>query len=197
MTVLALAVAGFFLGSLPFSAWLLRWFRRIDVRTIGDGNPGAVNAWSAGGWRIGLPVLVLDVAKAAAAPAVARAVFGLRSWALLPVAIAPLIGHVYSPWLRFRGGKGIAATFGVWSVLTYWLVPTSLGLSLALLMQIQSVSAWTVVFSSLAALVVLAAIRPEPPLMVMLLINIALLVWTHRSGLRARPRFHALRRRTR
>jgi glycerol-3-phosphate acyltransferase PlsY len=196
VTSLACALAGFVLGSLPFSAWLLRWFRGADVREVGDGNPGAVNAWRAGGWKIGVLVLVLDVLKASAAPAVGRFALGLRDWALLPVALAPVFGHVFSPWLRFRGGKGIASTFGVWTVLTYWLVPTSLGLGLALIMQIQSASSWTVVFAAAGAFVVLAAVRPEPPLLVALLVNSAVLIWTHRKGLRTAPRFHAPGRRS-
>jgi glycerol-3-phosphate acyltransferase PlsY len=197
MTTLLCTLAGFLLGSLPFSAWILRRFRRIDIRKVGDGNPGAVNAWSAGGWRIGVTVLVLDVAKAAAAPTVARSVFGLEGWPLVPVALAPVFGHVFSPWLRFRGGKGIASTFGVWSALTYWLVPTSLGLGLGLIMQVQSTASWTVVFSSALALVVLVVVRPEPPLLVAFFANVALLVWTHRKELHGRPRFHVPRRRAR
>ena len=191
MTIALCIVAGYFLGSLPFSVWFVRWFRRTDVRAVGDGNPGAVNAWGAAGWKIGFAVLVLDVLKAAAAPAIARSVFALHGWPLLPIALSPVLGHAYSPWLRFRGGKGIASTFGVWSALTYWLVPTSLGLGLVVVMQFQSVAAWTVVFASVGTVVVLGVMRPEPPLLATFLANVALLVWTQRKDLRLPPRFHA------
>jgi glycerol-3-phosphate acyltransferase PlsY len=189
MTIAACALFGYLLGSFPFSAWLVRWFSRSDVRAVGDGNPGAANAWRAGGWRIGFPVLFLDVAKGAAAPAIARAVLDLHGWALLPIALSPVLGHVTSPWLRWRGGKGIACTFGVWSALTYWAVPTEFGLLLALIMLVQSVTAWTVVFALGGTLVVLVTLRSEPYLIVTFLVNAGLLVWTHREGLHLRPRF--------
>mgnify|MGYP001765916589 CR=1 FL=1 len=191
MTAFLCCLAGFVLGSLPFSVWLVRWFRHADVRRVGDGNPGAVNAWSAGGWRIGVSALLLDVAKGAAAPAAARLALGVEGWALVPVALAPLVGHAFSPWLGFRGGKGIASTFGVWTALTAWLVPTTLGVALLAFLAVQSASAWTVLFAAVVAFAVLAAVRPDAPLLAALAANIALLAWTHRRELRSPPRFHA------
>jgi glycerol-3-phosphate acyltransferase PlsY len=191
LTAVLCVALGFALGSLPFAVWLTRWLRRRDVRAVGDGNPGAANAWTLGGWRLGLAVLLLDVAKAAAGPAVGLFVFDVSGWALVPVALAPVLGHVFSPWLRFRGGKGIASTFGVWAVLTAWLVPSSLGLALVLWMQVQSTRAWTVVLGCLVAAAALAAVRPEPPLLVAFAANAALLAWTHRHDLKKPPAFHA------
>ena len=191
LTAAALVLLGYALGSLPFSVWLVRWSRHADVRAFGDGNPGAANAWGLAGWRLGVVILVLDVLKAAAAPALAVYVFGVPAWGLVAVALAPIVGHITSPWLGFRGGKGIASTFGVWAVLTLWLVPTTFGLSLALLLCVQSERAWTVILAWLAGLVVLAAVRPEPALLAASVANGLLLAWTHRSGLRRVPRFHA------
>ena len=189
MTVAACALLGYLLGSLPFSLWLVGSFSGSDVRAVGDGNPGAANAWRAGGWRIGFPTLLLDVLKGAAAPAVARGVFGLHGWTLLPIALSPVLGHVASPWMRWRGGRGIACTFGVWSALTYWVVTTGFGLLLALIALVQSVSAWTVVFALGGTLLVLVGLRSEPYLIVTFLVNAGLLVWTHRKALLARPQF--------
>ena len=197
MTIAACTLLGYLLGSLPCSLWLARWLSRSDLRLVGDGNPGAANAWKAGGWRIGIPALFLDVAKGAAAPAVARTVFDLHSWALFPIALSPVLGHVASPWLRWHGGKGIASTFGVWSALTYWVVPTGFGLLLALLLLIQSVAAWTLIFALLGTLALLVALRSEPYLIAIFLVNALLLVWTHRKELRVRPRLGLYSRRER
>ncbi|MBM4467527.1 MAG: hypothetical protein FJ014_18565, partial [Chloroflexi bacterium] len=60
MKVVFWAVLGFVLGSMPFSFWLGRLFAQADIRHYGDGNPGAANAWRAGGWRLGLPASLLD-----------------------------------------------------------------------------------------------------------------------------------------
>ena len=111
------------------------------------------------------------------------------SWALIPVVLAPVLGHAASPWLRFRGGKGIASTFGVWSALTYWVVPTTLGGFMAVIMAVQSVNAWTVVMASVFTLIVLGIIHTETPLIVAFALNLALLVFTHRRELLSTPKW--------
>jgi glycerol-3-phosphate acyltransferase PlsY len=180
---------GYVLGSLPFSVWLVRWRRGRDVRMVGDGNPGAANAWRAGGWAIGVAALVLDAAKGAAAPAIALWLLGIRGWSLLPVAVMPPLGHATSPWLCGRGGKAITTTFGVWAALSTWVVPSLFGLSLAGLMLVQSVSAWTVVFAGLLTTAALIALRLDAPLVATFVCSLAILVWTHRGELRSPPRF--------
>ncbi len=189
MTVALFSLLGFALGSLPFSVWLGRMGAKADIRRHGNGNPGATNAWRAGGWRIGLFALVLDVIKGAVPVALARSAGNLWGWALLPVAIAPLLGHAFSPWLSFHGGKAVASTFGVWSALTYWEVPTVLGLSFAVLRTVQKVDAWTVVLSFPVVALFLALRGAEPWLLAALGANFALLVWTHRRELRLPPRW--------
>ncbi|MDD5263741.1 MAG: glycerol-3-phosphate acyltransferase [Candidatus Bipolaricaulis sp.] len=197
LVALACSALGYALGSLPVSVWLVRWRRRSDVRASGDGNPGAANAWKAGGWRIGVVSLLLDVAKGAVGPGLARWLWDVDGWLLLPVAAAPVLGHATSPWLRFRGGKGIACTFGVWGALTAWLVPTTFGLSLSVLLPFQSVAAWTVLFASAITLAVLAALGTAPALIAAFLLNAVILAWTHRKDLRTPPRFTRPARRRR
>ncbi|HPD06802.1 MAG TPA: glycerol-3-phosphate acyltransferase [Candidatus Bipolaricaulis sp.] len=189
MTVLLFVLLGFGLGSLPFAVWVGKVWAKTDVRARGDGNPGAVNAWRAGGWRVGLLALVLDVTKGALPVALARSLGGLGGWALLPVALAPLLGHAFSPWLAFQGGKAVASTFGAWSALTYWEVPTALGLSFALIRTVQAVDGWTVILSFPVVAVYLILRRAEPWLLATLGANFALLVWTHRRELRSPPRW--------
>jgi len=184
---IASLVIGILLGSLPFSVWLVRWIAHVDVRKFGDGNPGAINAWKVGGWVVGLAVLLLDVIKGGVPVALARFVFSIEGWALVPAALSPIVGHAFSPWLRFRGGKGIAATFGVWSALTFWVVPTTLGLLMATIMAIQKVRAWTVMIASAITLVVLILVRAEAFLVVTFALNLALLACTHRKELVCLP----------
>ena len=191
---MASVAVGVLSGSLPFSVWWVRWTAHVDVRRSGDGNPGAISAWRAGGWRAGVPVLVLDVAKGGLPVALARFVFELGGWPLVPIALAPVLGHVFSPWLRFRGGKGIAATFGVWSALTFWVVPMTMGLSMALIMAFQTVPAWTVMMAALATLIALLLLRVEAFLVVAFVLNVALLAWTHRKELLSAPKLRAFSR---
>lgn len=101
-------------GSFPFSPLIGRLFSHRDIRTIGDGNPGAANVWKSAGWKVGLLATTLDVSKGALPVFFARTTGGLSGWALVPVSLAPIFGHAFSPFLRFRGGKAIASTLGVW-----------------------------------------------------------------------------------
>ena len=191
---IASVAVGILFGSLPFSVWLVRWIAHVDVRRFGDGNPGAINAWRAGGWRVGVPVLALDVIKGGLPVALARFAFELESWSLVPIALSPVLGHVASPWLRFRGGKGIAATFGVWSALTFWVVPMTLGSFLAAIMAFQTVPAWTVMMAALATLITLLLLRVEAFLVVAFVLNVVLLAWTHREELLSAPKLRAFSR---
>lgn len=121
-----MGIVGFVAGSLMFSLWLAR-LSGVDLRRVGDGNPGAVNAFRAAGFLIGSLALLLDFLKGWLPAAAAYRLLGLRGWWLLPALVAPVLGHAFSPFLRLRGGKAIATTFGVWSGVTLWEVPCLLG----------------------------------------------------------------------
>jgi glycerol-3-phosphate acyltransferase PlsY len=117
VTAIVWSVLGFASGVLRFSVWLARLALRIDVRRYGDGNPGAANAWKAGGWRLGLAVLALDYFKRAVPVALAHGVDGGAGIGPSAEALAPILGHAFSPFLMFRGGKAITVSFGVWTPL--------------------------------------------------------------------------------
>jgi len=107
-----LIVAGYVLGSLPWGYWLPRLLRGVDIRTVGSGNVGATNVWRTFGWRLGLPVLALDVAKGAAA-ALLGLLVGDELIGVLAGAAA-VAGHWRPLFLGFsRGGKVVATTGGV------------------------------------------------------------------------------------
>ncbi|MCS7178709.1 MAG: glycerol-3-phosphate acyltransferase [Anaerolineae bacterium] len=186
--VLLWAVVGFFSGSLPFSVWLGRLVARADVRRYGDGNPGAANAWRAGGWRAGVPALLLDYLKGAAPVGLARFGVGIDGWGLVPVALAPVLGHAFSPFLRFRGGKAIAVTFGVWSGLTLWAGPTLMGLALALAVALNQTDAWSAVFGVAVLGAYLLFTGAAGFLLALWAGNMALILWKHRRDLRTPPR---------
>ena len=124
--ILLLSIA-YISGSLPWSVWLGKQFSGIDPRTLTDGNPGAANAFRSAGKSVGIAVLILDFLKAFIPVAIARWVFNLPDIALFLIAFAPMFGHAFSLFLRFRGGRGITALFGVWAGLTLYEVPIVLG----------------------------------------------------------------------
>ena len=178
------AFIGFISGAIPFSVLLARRFAQQDIRRVGDGNPGAANAWRAGGWRVGVLALVLDFLKGALPVGLAHFLVGVDGWALVPVGLAPVVGHAFSPFLRGRGGKAIATTFGIWCGLTLYEAPSVLGVCMILSYFAQTVDAWGAVLAMLGLGVYLLARQAGAVLLVIWSGNLAILVWKHRRALR-------------
>lgn len=112
---------GFVSGSIMYSYSLPRVLRGIDVRDAApDRNPGGANAVASAGKAIGLLCIALDVLKAFLPVYAAVTYAGIRGAELIPVAAAPVLGHAFSPLLRFRGGKAVSAFYGV--LLALWPV---------------------------------------------------------------------------
>jgi acyl phosphate:glycerol-3-phosphate acyltransferase len=129
------AVAGgYLLGSIPFGYLLVRFFRKEDIRQTGSGNIGATNVIRSGAKGLGAVTFLLDVLKGFAAVllcGMAAARVGLTPHARMnAVAVAGLcaiLGHIYSMWLGFKGGKGVATAFGVFLALAPWGALAALG----------------------------------------------------------------------
>ena len=109
-SAIAVVIAAYLLGSIPFGLLLTRLSGAGDLRSIGSGNIGATNVLRTGRKGLAAATLLLDLAKGAAAVLLARAfVPGTEALA----AFAAVIGHCFPVWLRFNGGKGVATTMGV------------------------------------------------------------------------------------
>jgi acyl phosphate:glycerol-3-phosphate acyltransferase len=179
--------ASFLAGSIPFSVVLGKLFSAGDIRSVGDGNPGAANAWKAGGARVGVPALLLDFLKGALPVGLALH-YGAAGYALAAVALAPVAGHAFSPFLRFRGGKAVAVTVGVWTGLTLWEGPVFLGFLFVLLYLFQENDAWSVIIA-LAALLGLLLYRWFVPEMLLIWAgNISIVTFKHFADLTRPPR---------
>ncbi|MBK8987797.1 MAG: glycerol-3-phosphate acyltransferase [Chloroflexi bacterium] len=186
MTTIIWVILSFLAGSLPFSVWVGRLALQKDVRQYGDGNPGASNVFRAGGKGWGVLAVLLDGFKGAIPVGIAYYGVGLEGWGLTAVAIAPILGHAFSPFLRFRGGKALATTFGVWLGLTLWWGPTTLGLAFAFWRWLLAVDGWAVMAGMLTLLVVLLLVGAPPALLAAWLGNALILAWKHREDLRQR-----------
>jgi acyl phosphate:glycerol-3-phosphate acyltransferase len=185
---------GFLAGAIPFSVLLGRYVLHTDIRAYGDGNPGSINVLRSGGKAIGLTALILDYLKGAIPVGLAVWCAGLRGWQLAPLAVAPVLGHAYSPFLRWRGGKAIATTFGVWTALTLWQVPIVLGLTLAVALYLQDNDGWSVMIGMAAVFVYLMVQRFEAPLVTAWIANTAVVAFKHRQDLHRLPRLRERRR---
>ena len=182
-------IFSFLVGSLPFAMWVGRFGIGVDIRNYGDGNPGAFNVYRAGGVKSFMLALVLDISKGATPVGLAYQVFGWDGVAIVLVAIAPVFGHAFSPFLSFNGGKAIATTFGIWIGLTLWTIPLVAMITLVIAYKLLDSSAWAVIITMFAMLGILLISNSASELYVVWVINLFLILYTHRNELARLPRF--------
>ena len=147
MPILAL-VAGYLLGSILSAIWICRLFH-IDITRTGSGNPGMTNVWRTLGWKPALPVALLDAAKGFTAAWIGSALTHSLLWSLL-AGVAAVVGHSFSLFAGFKGGKGVLTGFGAILFLSPIACLSSLTLWFLVLLLTRFVS-----LSSLAAAITL------------------------------------------
>ncbi|MEK5397659.1 glycerol-3-phosphate acyltransferase [Paenibacillus sp. FSL K6-2859] len=136
--MIILWVTGLFLaGSLMFSYWL-GLARKKNLKDIGDGNPGALNLWKSSGYKFGILGIILDFLKGYLPLLWVMGSHYSQGYFIIPLALAPIAGHAFSPFLKGKGGKAIAVTFGVWSALTGFKASLALAVILAVLKMLSS-----------------------------------------------------------
>jgi glycerol-3-phosphate acyltransferase PlsY len=115
-------IGSYLVGGIPFSYLAGLWSKGIDLRQHGSGNLGASNTYRILGGRIALIVLACDVAKGLLPVVLARAwdVGGEEPYHEIAAAVGAVVGHLFSPYLRFSGGKGIATSAGAFAGLAPW-----------------------------------------------------------------------------
>jgi glycerol-3-phosphate acyltransferase PlsY len=186
---LLLAIAAFLLGAVPFSVIIGHWFLKKDVTHYGDGNPGAANVFRAGGQKTGILAVLLDVAKGVPFVFLAHSAAGLSILPVIVVAICAILGHAFSPFLHWHGGKAVAVTFGALlalpehGILLAFIAFTVLGFLFI------EVDAWTVIFGAAGSLAYLGITKGsswEPLLMFCIL---TILVIKHFDALHTLPHF--------
>ena len=183
----SLAIAAFLLGAFPFSLIIGRLLLGKDIRDYGDGNPGAANVFRAGGQKSGYLAVFLDVAKGVPFVFLAHSLAGLPNLAVVIVALSAISGHAFSPFLRWRGGKAVAVTFGVLLALPQQEMLLAFIVFVVMGFLFIETDAWTVIFGAAASLAYLVISRGsswEPLLMFCVL---AILVIKHFEDLHTFP----------
>jgi len=189
MTPILWLLAAYLLGATPTSYIAGRLGRGIDLREHGSKNLGATNAYRVLGWKYAIPVALIDVAKGA----LPVALFG--RWGLggggaagpdwLPAALgaSAVLGHIYSPYVRFKGGKGVATAGGMFLALAPYAVLIAL--------PIWGVTLWLTGFVSLSSIITVVAFpvwvrltaSDSPPAFWAAVILAALIVFAHRTNI--------------
>jgi glycerol-3-phosphate acyltransferase PlsY len=181
LSTVLLVIVGYVLGSMPWGYWLVRLFKHEDIRKQGSGNIGATNVWRVYGWRLGLPVAVLDTLKGFVPAYVGTLVVSDLAGVL--AGAAAMLGHWRPLFLKFqRGGKGVATAGGAF-------------LGVAPLVGAIGAAVWIVVFllfryASLASMVaavslpIVAVLLDEPwPVVTFAALAAVAVVALHRTNI--------------
>ena len=191
-----LSVGAFFVGGIPFGLIIARLLAHEDIRSVGSGNIGTTNVARSAGSTAGVLTLVCDAGKGFLSVCVARLVLssvvdggsvaldlgGAYHWAISFVYACCVLGHIFSPFLHFHGGKGIAVGFGGGLALNWPMAVMAFLVFLALALPTQYVSLGSV--GAAVAIGVFAIIFGEPPFSVLCILAVgATVVWAHRENL--------------
>ncbi len=197
MNLLWLLVS-FLIGSIPFSCWIGSLVTDRDIREIGDGNPGAANVFRTGNMGAGIVALLLDYLKGFLPVYLLKVLIADNSVALIGLSIAPIVGHAFSPFLKGKGGKAITVSFGIWSGLTLWVVPTVWGISLIVLTVFMTVSSngWRALLGFLIVPIALLIMQPDISLWIIYFANLCVLIYKQRKELSLPLRIHFKYRRS-
>lgn len=189
LTIALLAIAAFGLGAIPFSVLVGRWFLGKDIRDYGDGNPGAVNVFRAGGGKAGYLAVFMDVIKGVPFVFLAHSFFGLSDVAVVAVGMSAILGHAFSPFLHWHGGKAVAVTFGVLLALPQQEVLLAFIACMILGALFIEVDAWAVIFGALGTLAYLAVTRGSSWETLLMLCILAVFAVKHFENLHTFPGF--------
>lgn len=178
-------VAAYLLGAVPTSYWVVRVVKGIDLRTVGSGNLGATNLYRLLGWKYAVPVGMFDVLKGAIPVWVLAPMAGVGELGAALLGVTAVLGHVFSVFVNFRGGKGVATGGGV----ILGLAPWAFLVSLVIWIVVVRLSGYVSLGSVLSALALPPAIlllHPERSReLVAVIAGLALLVvWMHRANMR-------------
>lgn len=173
-------ILAFFLGSIPFGLVIARTFKGVDPRKAGSGNIGSTNVARLCGLPWGILTLFCDIMKGLL-PALMAVHFLPSAYMQSAVALAAVVGHIKSPFLGFRGGKGVATTIGALIPLAFWPLLCAVLCCVAVIAVTRYVSLGSMVMA--ASLVIFYALFGRFDLEPLALILLIMIVWAHRANI--------------
>jgi len=190
LSVIAVVLA-YLAGSIPSAVWAGKLFHGIDVREHGSGNAGATNTVRVLGWKTGIPVLIFDLFKGWLAAMLPRfldaAPEGSEQMMVLQIVcgMAAILGHVFPLFAGFRGGKGVATTFGVLLALHPLLTLTCAGIFLLVLFISGYVSLSSMTAVAMFPILLVTVFRTPSTLLIIFSIVVAVaVIITHSKNIR-------------
>lgn len=183
MSILLGLLAAYLLGATPTSYLAGRFLKGIDLREHGSRNLGATNVYRILGWRYAIPVGIIDILKGAI-PVVwfARWAQG-PEWTPVALGVAAVLGHIYSPYVGFKGGKGVATAAGMCLALAPLAVAIALPVWAVCLTFTGYVSLSSIVAAATFPVWIRLTVPDAPFTFIASIVLAALIVFTHRANI--------------
>lgn len=188
LQIIALFLAAYLIGAIPFSVWVGKIFFGKDIRKEGSGNAGATNTFRVLGPTAGIIVLILDVVKGSAAVLLANIIDSNSSAKIYyqtGLGLAAALGHIFPVYLRFKGGKGVATLFGV----VLMIFPMEALFAVVAFVIIFAITRFVSLGSMIASLVFMISIltldvrRGEWPVIFFAVAAPVIIFYTHRKNI--------------
>lgn len=187
--IIVALVAAYLIGGIPWALIIGKAFYGVDVRKEGSGNLGATNVYRVLGTRAGVLTAVLDIGKGALAVLVAWALVPpslsavAHDWTLVGATLAAILGHSYSPYIRFAGGKGVAVAAGALLVLTPKVWPILLVVWVTCVALTRIVSVGSIAVAALYPVLTVWFYGSHVAFVIFSVVGAALVIWRHRSNI--------------
>ena len=181
--------AAFLIGAIPWSFIIGKRFYGVDLRNEGSCNLGATNTYRVLGIRAGLAAAVLDIAKGSTAVALAWLLVPLsygqaaHDWALVAATLAAVLGHSYSPYVGFSGGKGVATAAGAVLILTPKVIPVLLVTWVLVILLTRYVSLGSIVIAAAYPVLVFLVYGDQTPFVIFSVLAASFIIWRHRPNI--------------
>ena len=185
MNIFYWVILCFFSASIPWSLAIGYLFTNQDIRSVGDRNPGGTNTLKLAGIKIGLVAIFLDIFKSFI-PIYLAISFGLDSWNLVVISLSSVLGSMLSPFLKFKGGKSLSVSCGIWMAISSGIVGPIICLMMAFSLLIQKVHIWTIIFGWTGILLWVILFSANLEIILLWIINFLLVMYKHKSELKQR-----------
>ncbi|MEC7271192.1 MAG: glycerol-3-phosphate acyltransferase [Chloroflexota bacterium] len=180
MSLVFWILISFVSASVPWSLILGYIFSNKDIRTVGDKNPGGTNTLKLSGIKVGLMAIFLDISKSFF-PVYFSLFYGFVGYELILICLAAISGSIFSPFLKFNGGKSLSVTCGIWLAISSGIIGPLICLMMAFSHSVQKTHIWTILFGWLGILIWVLIFSFELEYVTIFFINFILVMYKHRK----------------
>ena len=180
MSLVFWILISFVSASVPWSLILGYIFSKKDIRTVGDKNPGGTNTLKLSGIKVGLMAIFLDISKSFF-PVYFSLFYGFIGYELILICLAAISGSIFSPFLKFNGGKSLAVSCGIWLAISSGIIGPLICLMMAFSHSVQKTHIWTILFGWLGILIWVLIFSFELEYVIIFFINFILVMYKHRK----------------